>query len=177
MSRRTKRTSSCRVAASAPSANRVSAGESAAIVDKREVLHAAGRGAVAAMAMSGMRSITVRLGIIEQTPPDAILEQKAKGLIRLVSEERRPAAVELVHWMYGAAGGAAFAMLPDSVRRRAWSGPIYGLGLWLGFEAVIAPGLGLKQAGEVRAGERAALAADHLLYGLVLSELRRRPRA
>jgi hypothetical protein len=48
--------------------------------------------------------------------------------------------------------------------------------LWLGFEAGIAPALGLSQAKRPRPIERAAFAADHLLYGYVLSEMRRRPR-
>jgi hypothetical protein len=48
--------------------------------------------------------------------------------------------------------------------------------VWLGFEVGIAPLLGLKQARKLRLAERAALAADHLLYGLVLSETRRTPR-
>jgi hypothetical protein len=33
------------------------------------------------------------------------------------------AAIEAAHWAYGAAGGAAFAALPEGVRRRAWAGP------------------------------------------------------
>ena len=66
-------------------------------------------------------------------------------------------------------------MLPDRVRRRRWAGPAYGLGVWLGFELGLAPALGLKQARQVRPLERCALAADHLLYGFVLSEMRARP--
>jgi hypothetical protein len=42
---------------------------------------------------------------------------------------------------------------------------------------VLAPALGLEQAAKVRPKERVALAGDHLLYGLVLSEIRRRPQA
>ena len=53
---------------------------------------------------------------------------------------------------------------------------LYGLVILAGFELVQAPLLGLKQAKELRPLERVALAADHLLYGLVLSETRRRPR-
>ena len=74
----------------------------------------------------------------------------------------------------GAAGGAVFAALPAPARRRGWAGPAYGLAIWLGFEVGIAPLLGLKQARQMRLSERAALAADHVLYGLVLSETRRR---
>jgi hypothetical protein len=53
---------------------------------------------------------------------------------------------------------------------------VYGLVVWLGFELGIAPALGLNQAKRVRLVDRAALAADHVLYGLVLSGLRRTTR-
>jgi hypothetical protein len=143
----------------------------------REVALAGLRGAIAAMAMSGMRELTGDLGLVEQPPPPAIIKQKAASLLRRVPRRRRRSAIELAHWGYGAAGGVQFALLPESVRRQPWAGPVYGLVLWLGFEAVLAPALGLKQAGKPRPAERLALAADHLLYGLVLSEIRRRPQA
>ena len=142
----------------------------------KEILHAAGRGAVAAMAMTGMRALTVNLGIVEQTPPQAIFKQKARGLMALVPRGQRRAAIELFHWVYGAGGGAAFALLPDGVRRQPWAGPLYGLAIWFGFEIGIAPVLGLSQAKEVRPVDRAGLAADHVLYGLVLSEGRAQPQ-
>ena len=141
-----------------------------------DVVHAGLRGAIAAMAMTGMRAFTVDLGIVEETPPQAILKQKARGLIRQVPKKRRRAAIELAHWGYGAGGGALFALLPEGLRRQPWAGPVYGLGVWLGFEIGIAPVLGLSQAHTLRAAERLALAGDHLLYGLVLSEVRRRPQ-
>ena len=68
-------------------------------------------------------------------------------------------------------------MLPDRVRLRPWAGPAYGLLVWIGFEAGIAPAVGLAHARKLRVVERLALAADHLLYGLILSEMRRRPQA
>jgi hypothetical protein len=143
----------------------------------REIAAAAVRGTIAAMAMTGMRAFTVDLGIVEETPPQAILKKKkARGLIRRVPRNHRRAAVELAHWGYGAAGGAAFRLLPQELRRRDWAGPAYGLLVWLGFEAGIAPALGLTQARKLRLAERTALAVDHLLYGLVLSEIRKRPR-
>jgi len=142
-----------------------------------EIAHAAVRGAIAAMAMTGMRAFTVHLGIVEQTPPQAIVRQRARGLIRRVPRRRRRAAIELAHWGYGALGGAAFGTLPRAIRqRRRWVGPIYGLLLWLGFEVGLAPLLGLERARQRRLVERGALAADHLLYGLVLSEIRARPQ-
>jgi hypothetical protein len=141
-----------------------------------EIAHAALRGAIAAMAMTGMRTLTVDLGLVHQEPPQAIARQRAKRLLRKVPRGRRRAAIEGAHWAYGAAGGAAFGMLPDAIRRRAWAGPAYGLLVWVGFEAGIAPLLGLEQARRKRPVERAAIAADHLLYGLVLSEIRARPQ-
>jgi hypothetical protein len=99
--------------------------------DPRELAHATMRGAVAAMAMTGMRAFTVDLGIVEDSPPHAIFKQRARGLIRRVPRNRRRATIELAHWGYGAAGGLAFAMLPMRVRRRAWAGPIYGLLTWV----------------------------------------------
>jgi hypothetical protein len=141
-----------------------------------EVAHAGLRGAIAAAAMTGMRAFTVDVGLVDQTPPQAIAKQRAKGLLRRVPRGRRRAAIEVAHWTYGAVGGAAYAVLPESIRRQPWSGPAYGLLVWVGFELCLAPMLGLKQARKQRPVERAALAADHLLYGLVLSEIRARPQ-
>ena len=141
-----------------------------------EVAHAALRGAIAAAAMTGMRAFTVDVGLVDQTPPQAIARQRAQGLLRRVPRRRRRAAIELAHWAYGAGGGAAFALLPAELRRRHWAGPAYGLLVWAGFELCLAPVLGLKRAKRRRTAERAALAADHLLYGLVLSEIRARPQ-
>ena len=134
------------------------------------------RGAIAAMAMTGMRALTISLGLVDESPPRAIVRQRSPGVLRFAPKRARRAVQELMHWGYGATGGVAYAALPERVRERTWSGPVYGLLVWLGFELVQAPLMGLKQAKELRPLERAALAVDHLLYGLVLAETRRRPR-
>jgi hypothetical protein len=141
-----------------------------------DVLHGAARGAVGAMAMTGMRVMTTELGLLEQTPPQAISRQRARGLrglLRRAPPRQRTGLVEGAHWAFGAGGGAAFGALPRAVRRRRWAGPIYGLVIWLGFELGIAPALGLSQSKRLRPIDRLALAADHVLYGVVLSEPRR----
>jgi hypothetical protein len=148
----------------------------AAVPYHPEPFHGALRGAIAAMAMTGMRAFTVNAGLVNEPPPRAIIRQRAKGLLRKVPRRNRREAIELAHWGYGAFGGAIYGMLPDQVRRIPGSGPVYGLMLWVGFEAGIAPVLGLSQAKHPRPVERAMLALDHLLYGLVLSETRSRPR-
>jgi hypothetical protein len=138
------------------------------------VAEGAARGAVAAMAMTGMRVFTTSIGIVEETPPKAIFRQKTKGLIYLVPKKKRRAAIEAAHWGYGAVGGAMFGAAPEDVRKQPWSGPVYGLVLWLGFETTLAPLLGLKQAKKPRPVDRLGLALDHVLYGLVLSGLQKR---
>jgi hypothetical protein len=141
------------------------------------IAHGALRGAIAAMAMTGMREFTRRIGILEEPPPEAIVRQRLlPGPFRRAEHGRKRVAVELLHWSYGAGGGAAFAALPSELRNRPWAGPLYGVVVWGGFELAIAPLLDLDQAKRVRPLDRLALIADHLLYGFVLSETRRRPR-
>jgi hypothetical protein len=140
-----------------------------------DVLHGAARGAVGAMAMTGMRVLTTELGLVEQTPPQALARQHARGLrtlLRRAPRKQRPGLLEAAHWAFGAGGGAAFGALPRELRRHPWTGPVYGLVVWLGFELGIAPALGLSQAKRARPVDRLALAGDHMLYGLVLSATR-----
>jgi hypothetical protein len=44
----------------------------------RAVLHGGARGVVGAMAMTGMRVLTTELGLVEETPPEAIGRQPAE---------------------------------------------------------------------------------------------------
>lgn len=134
----------------------------------RPIITGAARGAIASMAMSGFRQASKSLGIIESTPPEAILQRTAPGLLNRLPRGRRPALVELAHWAYGTAGGVLFGALPHRLRRRPWTGPAYGLLFWALFEVVIAPPLGLADRRHKIAG-RVALLADHVLYGSVLA--------
>ena len=99
-----------------------------------------------------------------------------RALLRRAPRKQCWGLIETAHWAFGAGGGAVFRALPRGLRRRLWAGPVSGLAVWLGFEMGIAPALGLSQAKRVRLVDRLALAADHLVYGLVLSEPRRRAR-
>jgi hypothetical protein len=140
-----------------------------------DVLGGAARGAVGAMAMTGMRVMTTELGLVEQTPPQALSRQRARGLralLRRAPRKQRRGLLEAAHWAFGAGGGAAFGALPRELRSHPSAGPVYGLVVWLGFELGIAPALGLSQAKRVRLVDRLALAADHVLYGIVLSASR-----
>lgn len=137
------------------------------------------RGVMAAMTMTGLRQITTGLGLVDQTPPDAVLKQRGFGVLvkspRLAYflARRQVAVVELAHWGYGAGGGVAFALLPPSLLRRRWAGVAYGLATWVAFEVSVAPVLGLDQARQIRPIERLMFALDHVLFGVVLAGDRR----
>ena len=134
----------------------------------REIVHAKIRGVIGAMAMTGLRVLAQHAGLIREDPPSRLV-RKQKG--------RRPRwVVELVHWSMGGLFGIGFGLLPEEVRRRRWAGPVYGLLVWMGFDAVVAPALGLTERDWPKGRERTVFVADHLLFGFVLSEMRARPR-
>ncbi|MDG4827759.1 hypothetical protein O7627_00380 [Solwaraspora sp. WMMD1047] len=135
------------------------------------VLRGAARGVIAAMSMSGVRQVTTALGLLPRTPPESVLSATAPALFRRVPPDRRQALVELMHWGYGAAGGVIFGILPRGIRRRAWAGPAYGFLFWAGFEAVLAPALGINRRYE-STDQHVALLADHVLYGAVVAASR-----
>jgi hypothetical protein len=136
---------------------------------RQRVVNSTARGVVGAMAMTGLRSLTGSLGLVEQTPPEAVLQQKLSGVMNRIPRERQQGVIEVFHWCTGAVAGALFALLPDATRRPAWAGPVYGLGVLSTFELAAAPLLGLEQARRERFVERLVFVVDHLLYGLVLS--------
>jgi hypothetical protein len=138
-------------------------------------LHATFRGIVGAMAMSGVRVFAKDAGIVSEEPPRRLTRKRARGLLRSVSRKRSGAVAELVHWAMGGMFGAVFGLLPERLRRRAWSGPAFGFGVWLMFDALIAPLLGLSREWP-KGRERSVFVVDHLLFGLILNEMRRRPR-
>jgi hypothetical protein len=132
-------------------------------------LRAAGRGLVGAMAMTGVRTFTESVGMLEESPPQAIVAEHAPRSVRRLAEEHRTAITELCHWTYGAIGGAMFAALPRFMRRHPVTGPAYGMAIWLGFEMGLAPLLGLEHAKSRRPVSRAVLALDHVMYGIVVA--------
>jgi|Tabmets5t2r1_1033131.scaffolds.fasta_scaffold03436_1 hypothetical protein len=132
------------------------------------------RGVIAAMAMTGMRVVTVGLNLLPKAPPDEIFEDALPQFLELVPREHRDEAIELAHWGYGAVGGATFAFLPAALRRHRWSGPVYGIGIWSFFENVLAPMLGLRKPSERSTSERMAVVADHVFYGLIVAGRPRR---
>lgn len=79
-----------------------------------EVLRGAGRGAVGAMAMTGMRVVTTELGLVEETPPQAVSRQPggARALLHRAPRRQHRGLIEITHWAFGAGDGAAVGTLP-----------------------------------------------------------------
>jgi hypothetical protein len=119
------------------------------------------RGVVGAAAMNVVRVVTVGTGIVDRTPPAALTDRTARG-------SPSPAIVQAVHLAFGAACGAAYALLPAPVRRLPLAGPAYGLAVWAGFELVAAPLLGFPHARRRPLLARVAIAADHVVFGAIL---------
>ena len=143
-----------------------------------EVVGGAVRGAIGAMAMTGMRTFTADVGLVRETPPQSIAKKRRpSGVLSYVPKSRRRAFVEVMHWSVGVTGGAIFGLMPDPLRRAPWFGPIYGVGILVSYDFGIAPLLGLKQSRRPKATEQAALIADHLVYGLILSGGERAPES
>ena len=136
----------------------------------RDPLRYAVRGVAGAMAMTGMRTVTTTLGLLRETPPEEVAGRGVPGLLGRVPPDRRPAAIELAHWGYGALAGAAFGAVSAAARRRSFAGAAYGIVIWALFEVGVAPALGLRTGGERGALERVALVGDHLLYGTILAD-------
>lgn len=131
------------------------------------VARAGARGLVGAMAMTGVRTVTAAVGPREQSPPEAIVDQRLP-VLRRVPERHQRAFTELLHWTYGTMTGAAYGMLPRRVRAHPASGPVYGLVAWLGFEIGMAPALGVRHVHEHGVAWRAGMVLDHLLYGVIV---------
>ena len=122
------------------------------------------------MAMTGVRRVSLGLGLVQETPPGELMKDGAPELLARIPPERRAAAVELLHWSIGAVGGALFGLLPTHFRRRRLVGPVYGLAILAAFDRLIRPALHAPRAHRVQVGERLAIGTDHVLYGLILGE-------
>jgi hypothetical protein len=132
------------------------------------MLRAGARGLVAAMAMTGLRRVTANTKLLHKPPPAAIIDQHGPQPIQRMRSERRQALTELAHWAYGTVGGSVFGLLPARLRAHPAAGPLYGLVVWLGFELGIAPLLGESHVRDAPLLGRALVAADHLLYGVMV---------
>lgn len=107
-------------------------------------MNSTARGIVGAMAMTGVRSFT-QIGLVGQTPPEAVLQQKLGGLMGRIPEQRQQGVIEAFHWSTGAVG-ATFGCCPGRRDGQAGGGRrAVRIGcLFSGFEMAAEPLLGLE---------------------------------
>lgn len=120
------------------------------------------------MAMTGLRQMNARLGLMTKTPPEIIaeqpeLEQHLSGL----SGDHRRAAIIALHWTVGALGAVGYQLLPRLLQGRLVVSIAYGNLMWLGFDALLKSSLNVR--GDLDPRDRIALVLDHTLYGLILA--------
>jgi hypothetical protein len=138
----------------------------------RPLLAGAACGVIGSLSMTGSRTLAAELGLMtKRTPPERVAGEGVPRLLRPVPARLRPATIDAMHLAYGAAGGVVYAALPPQWRRSGYSGPAFGLILWLGYVTGIAPLLGLRVERRREVREWVVLAADHLLYGFLVSRL------
>jgi hypothetical protein len=126
-------------------------------------------GVVATAPMSVLMVAAERLGMLPGPPPRLIVDRLAPDL-----DDRSAAAVTAVtHAAYGAAAGAALALLP--VRLTTARGVVLGLGLYvIGYEGWV-PMLGVLPPAHRDDRRRVlTMAVAHLVYGAVVGRLARR---
>lgn len=134
------------------------------------------RGVVGAMSMTGSRTLAAEFGLLGQgTPPERIADEAIPALLVPVPKQIRPGVVDVLHLGYGAFGGALYATFPERWRRHRASGPLFGMALWFVYNAGLVPLLRLHPDRPRRVHELAVLAADHMLYGVVVGRLGGRP--
>ena len=138
----------------------------------RTILLGGLRGVVGAMTMTGARTLAAEFGLMTKgTPPEQVAEEGVPQVLGPVPRGMRPAAIDILHLGYGGAGGALYGRLPRGWRRRWYTGPLYGVALWFIYLVGIAPLLGLRLERRREIREWAVLAADHVLYGVIVSRL------
>jgi hypothetical protein len=80
-------------------------------LDRWAIARSGARGLLAAMAMTGMRTVTANLGLLEKSPPAAIVEQRApRGIQRRLVHR---AMLALDHSLYGVVVAGRLAPAPE----------------------------------------------------------------
>lgn len=134
----------------------------------------ASAGVTAAMAMSGLRNLTVSLGVLDEVPPREIISATAPKAVRTLSERRERAFAELMHWSYGAACGVVYGHVGRSRRSHASRSTTRALGFGFVtlalYRSAIAPTLGITFHRRAFS-DQLMLALDHALFGLVVERL------
>jgi uncharacterized membrane protein YagU involved in acid resistance len=109
-----------------------------------------------------------------QNSNELVAQTAATTVGRPLSDRELAVAAPIVHFSFGAAIGAAYAMYANGRRELRRTGLGLGTTLWLTADEIAMPMLGLSRSTLQRSGEKhlQSLAA-HLVYGVVTERIRR----
>ncbi|WP_343901499.1 DUF1440 domain-containing protein [Arthrobacter rhombi] len=139
----------------------------------RRGISGAGAGMAGTAAMSLALGVADLRGIMDHQPPRIIVED----LLPSLSRGETNVLTLVSHVGYGAGAGAAYAVLVAPAHRNAWTGALYGVGVWaVGYEGWL-PLLGiLPPAHRDKPGRAWTMFAAHVVYEAVLGRAAARHR-
>ncbi len=143
---------------------------------KRSILKGALAGLVGGIAGSGIKMVAEAAlppRTAGQTPPPVALVERAVG--HPLRGVERDAAMQAVHWSFGALAGAVYGALVEvSPQAAAWRGAAFGLTLNKLTHRGLLPKMGLAAPVEFQTTqERQSEWATHAVYGVVTEAVRR----
>jgi len=143
---------------------------------ERSILKGALAGFIGGIAGAGAKVLAEQLfppRVQGQTPPPVLLAEQMAG--HRLSAGKHQAAVQGIHWGFGAAAGAVYGALVEfEPSLGAWKGAAFGLALnKLTHESVL-PRMGLSEPKETQpAQERISEWVTHAVYGIFTDSVRR----
>jgi putative membrane protein len=133
-------------------------------------------GVIGGLAGAGAKMLAERLfppRVEGQTPPPVALVEQVTG--HPLSDGGREAAIQCIHWGFGAAAGAFYgAAVELEPSLGAWKGAAFGITLNKFTHEAMLPKLGLSQPkNEQPAQERISEWVSHAVYGVFTDTVRR----
>ena len=132
-------------------------------------------GALATAPMSAVMLGADRLGLMGRQPPEVIIQKALDAANREPRRRTVKPTAAAAHVGFGAAAGAAFALLEsdeDALPRSIAKGALFGIGLYAASYAGWIPALDiLPRPGHDRKGRQPAMAVAHVVYGTALALL------
>lgn len=128
-------------------------------------------GSAATVVMSAFMLAADKVGLMGRQPPEAIVRRVGELAGNEPEGKTADALASAMHVAFGAASGAAYALLPPS-RHPVARGVLVGLGIYAGSYKGWVPAIGaLPDAEDDRPDRQAVMAGVHVVFGAVLGAL------
>jgi len=143
---------------------------------ERSILKGAFAGLVGGLAGAGAKMLAEHIfppRVHGQTPPPVVLAEQVAG--RPLPHAQKQAAMQSIHWGFGAAAGAIYGALVEvEPSLGAWKGAAFGLTLNRLTHESILPRMGLSEPKEAQpTQERISEWVTHAVYGIFTDSVRR----